>query len=837
MRDFSVSSAFRLMAATAPFLFFRRPDGLEPRMRGGKAVAAILAAAAFCAAASLSAAQNAQAAESDRAAILILDASGSMWGQIEGGKTKIEIARRVLGDFFTLRDASVPLGVVVYGHNRKGDCSDIEVIAQTAMQEGSGLAMRLNRITPRGKTPLGQSLRVAASQIPRTAEAADIVLVTDGLETCGVDPCAVADELIAEGINIRAHVVGFGLTEQEAQALACIPDKTGGMLLRPQSGDELADALTRTAERVDRAPAEPGRAALNLALQVDAAGRPDAVDWSAKNLATGEERTLGRLVFDGSRTALPVELEGGRWRLVADAGEAGRGELELQVSEGDNRTIYVPFAGAFPDLVMENRGPYTAGVTIALPYEVTREGVARGGADFNVYLLRQGQASADDAITWTYVEGTVGKKLATLQLPPEPGRYTVAFLRNGVTALSDALVRFDIDAELKPGVTLDAPSVVNPGAEIPLKVSGAHYYLDRVEIRKDGQLISYDHAKSLQDLYWPDAPHRLIAPAEPGLYEIVYLRSDATGGDAEIAASQMLEVREGELWRDAPTAPSGGAIQKSGLGDDGMGHGPDDYLPEEDVGFRCDGNAPCEIRDAATGLRFLLPAGWFTDVPSFAPRTSGAADAGEQLPFPSLSFFSRAEVPDTIVLNPHQWIRMNGPCASIDVGELCLFETTKPEVLASYEIIKATLRWDGTRPQPVEDAVPAVLQTCPQDAACVFFEEATGLGGTLPAGWGVHVSTPAADGRSRATWFFFRHGGTEKHIALNQDGNDPGERCAQSAAGLVCELAPDITAAEKAIIVQSLYRKAPARSAEGPLTKQRIDEIVGKLRGAAEARQ
>lgn len=191
-------------------------------------------------------AQSANASP-DKAAVLILDASGSMWGQLDGGITKIEVARDVMGQFFSTRDATIPLGVIAYGHNRRGDCSDIEVIAQTGVQHAAALSQRLNRINPRGMTPISESLRVAASQIPQTAEEADIILVTDGLETCDADPCAVAAQLANEGIKIRAHVVGFGLTEQEADALACVPDQTGGQLLRPQSGAELTDALNQIA--------------------------------------------------------------------------------------------------------------------------------------------------------------------------------------------------------------------------------------------------------------------------------------------------------------------------------------------------------------------------------------------------------------------------------------------------------------------------------------------------------------------------------------------------------------------------------------------------------------
>ncbi|WP_373356255.1 hypothetical protein [Pseudoroseicyclus sp. CXY001] len=193
------------------------------------------------------------AQQADSASILIYDASGSMWGQLDGGITKVEIAREVIGDFFASRDTTVPLGVIAYGHNRRGDCSDIQVIADVGVDDPSELSARLNRLNPRGMTPITDSLSLAASMIPPEAESADIILVTDGLETCEADPCALAAQLAQEGIAIRAHVVGFGLTSQEAAAMSCVADATGGLLLTPQTGQELADALNQIAA-VEPAP-------------------------------------------------------------------------------------------------------------------------------------------------------------------------------------------------------------------------------------------------------------------------------------------------------------------------------------------------------------------------------------------------------------------------------------------------------------------------------------------------------------------------------------------------------------------------------------------------------
>lgn len=203
----------------------------------------------------------------ERVSVLVFDASGSMWNRVEGDLTRIEVARDVMGDYFGNRDGAVPLSVIAYGHNRRGDCRDIEVIAPMGQTAPGTLESRLRGLMPRGMTPLTDSLRMARGQIPPTAEAADIILVTDGLETCEGDPCALAAELAAEGIDIRAHVVGFGLTRLEVEALSCITNQTGGMLFQTNSGAELADALQQVSavmpepEPVPEPEPEPARVA------------------------------------------------------------------------------------------------------------------------------------------------------------------------------------------------------------------------------------------------------------------------------------------------------------------------------------------------------------------------------------------------------------------------------------------------------------------------------------------------------------------------------------------------------------------------------------------------
>ena len=73
---------------------------------------------------------SASAAHADKA-IIVLDASGSMWGQI-GGEAKIAIARDTLGDVLGSVPGDLELGFMAYGHRDKGSCTDIELIVPPA---------------------------------------------------------------------------------------------------------------------------------------------------------------------------------------------------------------------------------------------------------------------------------------------------------------------------------------------------------------------------------------------------------------------------------------------------------------------------------------------------------------------------------------------------------------------------------------------------------------------------------------------------------------------------------------------------------------------------------
>jgi Ca-activated chloride channel family protein len=179
--------------------------------------------------------------------MFILDASGSMWGQVEG-TAKIAIAKKVLtGLIRELPDDSV-VGLVVYGHRRKGDCNDVEELIALGPLDKEKMAAQIQALSPKGKTPISRSVRLTADRIKHLEDETTIILVSDGKETCDPDPCGLVKELKAAGIKFIMHVIGFDVTEEEREQLECMARAGGGKYYTAGNAGEFLAAAREVVE-------------------------------------------------------------------------------------------------------------------------------------------------------------------------------------------------------------------------------------------------------------------------------------------------------------------------------------------------------------------------------------------------------------------------------------------------------------------------------------------------------------------------------------------------------------------------------------------------------------
>jgi hypothetical protein len=181
--------------------------------------------------------------------LFILDGSGSMWGRLDNVE-KIVIAKERMAELVQELEG-VNMGLIVYGHRRKGDCDDIEIMVPLGAGNKVAVIQQIQSISPKGKTPITKSLELAAQQLETIEEETEIVLVSDGLETCKGDPCAYVKSLKDKGINFKMDVVGFDVSAKERGQLECIAKAGGGRYFSAQNAMQLKEAFTEVKKEVN----------------------------------------------------------------------------------------------------------------------------------------------------------------------------------------------------------------------------------------------------------------------------------------------------------------------------------------------------------------------------------------------------------------------------------------------------------------------------------------------------------------------------------------------------------------------------------------------------------
>lgn len=161
--------------------------------------------------------------------LFVFDASNSMNATWEKS-SKIRVARRLLsGAMDSLSDRSgIQLGLRVYGHQtlvKEGqqDCQDTELMVPFQENNGARIKRSIQNIEPKGTTPIAYSLQQAADDFPDCADCRNIiVLITDGIEACDGDPCAVSAALQKKGVVLKPFVIGIGLDEHLTESFQCV---------------------------------------------------------------------------------------------------------------------------------------------------------------------------------------------------------------------------------------------------------------------------------------------------------------------------------------------------------------------------------------------------------------------------------------------------------------------------------------------------------------------------------------------------------------------------------------------------------------------------------------
>lgn len=185
---------------------------------------------------------KAQESKTTSPIIFIYDASGSMWGQLEG-RTKMDIATEVLSKSVNSLPETQQIGLVAYGHRHKSDCEDVEFLVNSKNLNKSAVIQSLKGIKPLGKTPLAYSANLVINHLTEAQTKATIILVTDGIESCDGNICDVIKSAREKGIDFKLHIIGFGLKEEDREQLVCAAKEGNGQYYDAANMEGLTDVL------------------------------------------------------------------------------------------------------------------------------------------------------------------------------------------------------------------------------------------------------------------------------------------------------------------------------------------------------------------------------------------------------------------------------------------------------------------------------------------------------------------------------------------------------------------------------------------------------------------
>ena len=299
----------------------------------------------------LAATTVARAAEAP-AAMFVIDGSGSMWGRLEPDKrAKIDVIRDLVKAKIS-ESGSSRIGLTSFGHRRKGDCSDVEVIAAATDVRDPVLAP-LEKLNPRGKGPIATALREAAASLG-PSRPASLIVIGDGVDNCQQDPCAAADEIAKSAPGVAIHMIAIGVDAAEHPRLACVAKATGGSFADVKDTVGLASAIDAVVKLALLAPDAP--------RAVTAATMPTAVPLGASLHASAALAEGGTLltqalswkifkldgtdaVVSGQGSDIAATLDPGTYDVAAQLG-AITARKSITVERGRPLNVVVPLNAA-----------------------------------------------------------------------------------------------------------------------------------------------------------------------------------------------------------------------------------------------------------------------------------------------------------------------------------------------------------------------------------------------------------------------------------------------------------------------------------------------------------
>jgi Ca-activated chloride channel homolog len=302
--------------------------------------------------------------------LFLFDASQSMYAKWESN-TKYEVAKKLLGEMVDSLQGidNLELALRVYGHTKKyppQDCDDTRLEVPFGAKNAYNIKKRLDEINPSGTTPIARSLEECGKDFSKSSSRNIIILITDGIEECNGDPCAVSAALQKKGVVLKPFVIGLGLNKDFLKSFECVGtyfDASDETQFRNAFDIVITQALNSTTVQVNLLD-EKGKATetnvpmtfydqfsgairYNFLHTINAKGVPDTLQidplgkYSITVHTLPEVRKDSVTINPGKHNVIGIDAPQGDLKLIMDGSNEYKKLQAIVRKEGETNTLYV----------------------------------------------------------------------------------------------------------------------------------------------------------------------------------------------------------------------------------------------------------------------------------------------------------------------------------------------------------------------------------------------------------------------------------------------------------------------------------------------------------------
>ncbi|MFZ4614318.1 MAG: vWA domain-containing protein, partial [Bacteroidia bacterium] len=287
--------------------------------------------------------------------LFVFDCSLSMSKKWENS-TNMDISKKILQNTVDSlsRLEDVQVGLRLYGHQHtvspNRDCKDTKLEVPFYKGNTAALKQKIKEAQPRGTTPIAYTLEQCGNDFPDNNSRNIIILITDGVEECNGDPCAISAALQSKGVILRPFVIGVGLDENFRKTFECVGkyfDAANEKSFKNAMNVIISQALNSTTAQVNLLDqyGKPTETSVNMSFvdsktgaikynyihTINNRGNPDTVQLDPLSTYKMIVHTIPPVEKDN------IELNPGKHTIIAV--DAPQGNLILKSNGNDQRDL------------------------------------------------------------------------------------------------------------------------------------------------------------------------------------------------------------------------------------------------------------------------------------------------------------------------------------------------------------------------------------------------------------------------------------------------------------------------------------------------------------------